>query len=353
MEQMVLPPRAKVVVVGVDPLDHIPERADSAAWAGEMTQQVVASLEALGCDVVARSTRCNHSAIHEVVDELRATKPALVFNLWASMLTGDWSHEVVLPALFDLAGVRYTGSNGLAIGLTQHKDLTAKILSASSVPSPPAVLIREGAPLEVSLPFPLIVKPHREHGSVGITPDSVVSDRDALEARVRWLHATFQQPALVERFINGREVVVSIVGTPPVALALCEVDFRHLPAGMPAIFSYDSKWSDAPEYHLPVRPADDIPEAIRRRCAHVAVEAFTQLGLCDYGRIDLRLDEDGTPYVIDVNANCALDYQSIMATAATASGIAHPKLIESICTSALRRYASHARASGTSVTTPA
>jgi D-alanine-D-alanine ligase len=201
------------------------------------------------------------------------------------------------------------------------------------------------APLPGDLRLPLIVKPAREDASVGISSASVVRDVDALRARVRHVLRHYRQPAIVEEFIEGREINVSVLarlpgdgdGSPQV-LPLSEIDFSDMPSDRPRIVSFEGKWvEDSDEFHG-TRPVPcELPAAIEARVRDLALRGFAAMQLRDYGRFDVRLAADGTPYVIDVNPNCDLSEHAGFARAARASGIAYDDLVLRIAHLALSR----------------
>lgn len=276
-----------------------------------------------------------------VVDRVAARAPDLVFNLCES-LGGDSRHEAVLPALFELRGLRYTGSGPLALGTALRKDRTQAILRAYGVPTPAGFVVEAEEALPAELPpFPLIVKPTREDASTGIWLRSVVEDRAALCARVDEVRRRYRQPVLVERFIAGRELYVSLLGNgrEPLALPLHEIDFAAMPRGAPHIVTYDGKWSpSSAEYRGTQSVRALLSEALRDLCAEVARAAFSALELRDYARIDLRVASDGSPFVIDVNPNCDLSDGAGVARAASFAGLSYPDLIERIVAAARARY---------------
>jgi D-alanine-D-alanine ligase len=278
-------------------------------------------------------------SLWRAIDRLVADPPHVVLNLCES-LAGDARHEALVPAVLDLAGLPYTGSGPLGLGLALQKDRAKALLLAQGVPTPAwRVLSDEAA--EIDLPFPLIVKPSREDASVGIDRHSVVHDQSELSGKVAEVIERFRQPALVERFIEGREIYVSLVGNgPPVALPMHEIDFSELPASLPRIVSYAGKWhtdSDECRFTRPVR-AERLSAAQTRRLAEAAQAAFSALGLRDYARIDIRLGHDGVPYVIDVNPNCDLSRGAGVSRAASFADWSYPELIERIVLAARRRY---------------
>jgi D-alanine-D-alanine ligase len=272
--------------------------------------------------------------------DIATRAPDLVFNLCES-LVGDARHEAVLPSLFELCGVPYTGSGPLALGTALRKDRTKAILRGQSVPTP-AGFVSDG-PLPGELPpFPLIVKPTREDASTGIWLRSVVHDLPELRARVDEVVTRYRQPALIEQFIDGRELYVSLIGNDDdlMALPMHEVDFSDMPAQAPRIVTYDGKWDPASQEYKGTRSvkAEGLTEGLRARCAAVARAAFSALELRDYARVDLRLSSDGTPYVIDVNPNCDLSDGAGFCRAAAFGGLAYPELIERVVAAALARY---------------
>jgi D-alanine-D-alanine ligase len=280
-------------------------------------------------------------AITAVLRAVSEAAPDLVFNLCES-LSGDARHEAVLPSLFELCGVRYSGSGPLALATALRKDRCKAILAAHGVPTPLGRTIDSAIIPPLNLPFPLIVKPTREDASTGIWLRSVVHDHDALTERVAEVRARYQQPALVEQFIRGRELYVSLIGngTTVHALPMHEIDFSEMPVGAPHIVTYDGKWDTGSDEYRGTRPvrAERLSDATQARLHEVARAAFAALELRDYARIDLRLAEDGTPYVIDVNPNCDLSAGAGVARAAAFGGFTYADLIERVCQAALARY---------------
>jgi D-alanine-D-alanine ligase len=195
----------------------------------------------------------------------------------------------------------------------------------------------------VAIPFPLIVKPSREDASVGISRESVVWTRETLEQRVAHVLSHYRQPVLVERFIDGREIYVSMLGRSegrPQVFPFYEIDFSEMPADRPRIVSFEGKWvEDSDEYRgtTPVRCTNLTPE-LSERIANTALTAFEALELRDYARVDIRLAADGIPYVIDVNPNCDLsDVAGGFSKAAKAAGLSYEQVILRIVELALAR----------------
>jgi D-alanine-D-alanine ligase len=265
-----------------------------------------------------------------------------VFNLCES-IGGDNRFEPLLPLLMDREGIAYTGSNSLSLSLALHKHKAKEILRARGVSTPEAVFLTTPDVSSVAMPFPLIVKPSREDASVGITRESVVWTRETLEQRVAYVLSHYRQPVLVERYIDGREIYVSMLGRSegaPDVFPFYEIDFSEMPADRPRIVSFEGKWvEDSAEYNgtKPVRCTNLSPETAAR-ITTTALTAFEALELRDYARVDIRLAADGIPYVIDVNPNCDLsDVAGGFSKAAKAAGLSYEQVVVRIVELALAR----------------
>jgi D-alanine-D-alanine ligase len=275
-----------------------------------------------------------------VLREIATFEPAVVFNLCES-IDGISSLEPLMPLLLERAGLSYTGSPPLTLGLAVHKHKAKDVLRGAGVPTPEAVLMTTSDVSRIDLPFPLIVKPGREDASVGITLESVVHDRAALERQVTFILARYRQPALVERYIEGREIYISMLERPEggvEVLPLYEIDFAEMPAGAPRIVSFDGKWVESsPEFNGTKPVACALAPDLMARLTTVAETAFAAMELRDYARLDVRLDAAGTPYVIDVNPNCDLSDGAGFARAARAAGLGYDAVIGRIVELALQR----------------
>ncbi|HEY0840451.1 MAG TPA: D-alanine--D-alanine ligase [Vulgatibacter sp.] len=275
------------------------------------------------------------------VERLRSDPPDLVFNLCES-LAGDSRGEAAVPAILDALGLAYTGSGTATLSLALHKPLARTVLRGSGVPVPDGAAVSSVSDLEsAEIRFPVIVKPAHEDASVGITRASVVDDRRSLERQVRVVIEELGQEAVVERYVEGREIYVGFLGED--LLPLTEIDFSSMPKGRPRIVTYDAKWIEDSEdwRQTPSGLARIDDPALRLRIEEVARATFRALGLRDYGRVDLRVDAKGQPWVIDVNANCGLAPDAGFAKAAAAAGLSYPAMIGRIVDAALARL--HAR----------
>jgi D-alanine-D-alanine ligase len=284
-----------------------------------------ADVQAIGADFMA------------ALQSLKREAPDVVFNLCES-LAGDPRGEGVVAGVLEQLGVAFTGSPALALGLALHKDKAKALLRGSGIATPEWCVLPEGAPVNADVAFPVIVKPAHEDGSVGICFGSVASELESLRQAVHRVWR-MHQPALVERFVDGRELCVSFLGdAPPTVLPLREISFGPSFAGRPRIVSYLAKWDPStPEFRDTASSSCDLPPHTRSQVVEQARRAFEVLGCRDYGRVDLRLGEDGTPHVIDINPNCDLHPDAGFARAAGAAGIDYGALIATLLESALAR----------------
>jgi D-alanine-D-alanine ligase len=286
-----------------------------------------------------------HDSVEPLVTALHAAAPDLVFNL-AESFGGKSALESNVAALLNLLGLRYTGSSPAGLLLAGDKSLTKKVLSFHGVRTPEFATVFRGAlDWAGNIAFPVIVKPPQEDASLGINSNSVVHDLRELFTRIDELQSEFQQPVLVEQFVEGREFYVGVLGNANVrALPVMELDFSGFPAGVPRIASWEAKWGDdgagSGEQFAGTRsifPVDVAP-ALLDRMQNVAIEAFHALRLRDYARIDLRVTDDDQIFVIEVNPNCYLERESEFARAAAEGGLPYDALIARILELASGRY---------------
>jgi D-alanine-D-alanine ligase len=264
--------------------------------------------------------------------------PDVVFNLCESLM-GDSRGEAVIAGVLEQLGIAFTGSPALALGLALHKDQAKALLRGSGIPTPDWTILPEGSPVVAGSPaYPVIVKPAREDGSIGICFGSVANDLESLRQAVHRVWR-MHQPALVERFVDGRELCVSFLGNAPrTVLPLREIAFGPSFVDRPRIVSYLAKWDpSAPEFRDTSSGSCDLPQDVQSQMVEYARRAFEVLGCRDYGRVDVLLDVDGTPNFIDVNPNCDLHPDAGYARAAEAAGIDYASLIATLLENALER----------------
>ncbi len=259
----------------------------------------------------------------EVLSALAPYDPAewVVFN-WCEALEGDPYAEPRIARALESAGFLYTGSGPWTLTVAGNKALMKAFLTLNGIPTPTWRVCQRLLDLEGWTDFPAIVKPIREHGSIGITPEAVVTSPAALRARVEYVLETLRQPALVEAFIPGRELNVSLWGNgDPEPLPISEILFDGLREEEQIVDQF-AKWDRQSERYrrtIPQVPAP-LDERTEAEVVHVATLAYRALRVRDYGRVDIRLAPDGMPYVIDVNPNPDISLDAGFVRSAAAAG---------------------------------
>jgi D-alanine-D-alanine ligase len=281
--------------------------------------------------------------VYGVLERIAANKPDLLFNLCESM-DGEPQNEPTFAGLLDLLRIPYSGANLLALASCLYKFRTKEILTAHGVPTPPYRVIEADAQLQDpaldKLEYPCFVKLVHEDASLGITEANVCASADELRVRARELMDEFKQGVLVERFIEGREINVTLFGYRDTVevLPLHEISFDAMPAGRPRIVSYAAKWDESHVDYAGTKPVPlDASREQNARIEQVARAAFAAMDLRDYGRVDMRLDASGTPWVIDVNPNPDISPDAGVARAAAAAGMNYPQMVSRIAELALQR----------------
>jgi D-alanine-D-alanine ligase len=275
------------------------------------------------------------------INDILNLKTDLIYN-FCEMVELESQEEVFAAGLFELVKVPYTGAPPMTLGLCLDKAKTKIILSHYGIPTAKFDLFNESIDgcKKINLRFPVIVKPVHEDASAGINEKSVVYDRKELEERVEYIIKMFKQPALVEEFIDGREVNVAILGNnPPVVLPISEIDFSHLPSHLPKIVSYEAKWIPNTDYYektIPICPAPLEPE-LERKIKDIALSCYKIMGCRDYARVDMRIDKEGNPYVLEVNPNPDLSRNAGFMRSASVYGLTPEETIVKIAEIAIER----------------
>jgi D-alanine-D-alanine ligase len=309
--------------------------ADAAVL--DNVKAVRAALEAGGATVTVHAVV---DALDGVIERLREEEAEVVFNL-VETLGGDPTREHELPALLSRARIPFTGSPASALRTACAKDRARRALERHGVPIAPGFTAASAAAARKqskAARFPLFVKPARTDASIGIDQSSVVSDADALVARIEALVAAgHRAPFLVEEYLPGTEINVAILGGDEAFVT--QIDFSAVPAGYRPIVTYDCKWrEESPEYAA--RSVAATPGPVTEEASRIARRAFAALGLCGYGRIDQRQADDGSLHVIDVNPNPDIHPDAGFSIAARTKGLDHQAVVMRIVGSALAR--SHA-----------
>jgi D-alanine-D-alanine ligase len=267
----------------------------------------------------------------------------LVFNL-AESFGGNDTADYCIAAYLELIGKRITGSGSRGLLYGQDKALAKKILEFHGIATPVFARSYRGR-LDFShdLEFPVIVKPAREDGSIGIEFNAVVSSIRELMERIDWLHSNFDSPVLIEEYVDGREMYVGVIGNDnPTALPVVELDLSKLPEGRPRIAGAEVKWGKGTRAYRDTKSAvaEDLPEETSALLQQTAVAVFQALELRDYARIDMRLRPDGRVAVIEANPNPWLASKAEFVMAARKAGRNYTQLIEELVDLAMARYGS-------------
>jgi D-alanine-D-alanine ligase len=304
----------------------------------EEMEDIKSALNSLGY----RTTIFNvDSNFFRLIDYLRDDRPDLVFNLVESV-ENESAQEMNVAGVYELMNIPFTGAGPLALGTALNKPRVKEILAAHGIRTPRFMVfgVKDRVAMQDGMTFPLIVKPAHEDASVGIDDCSVVYNLPDLRKRVRFIQTEYDQAALAEEYIDGRELNVAILGNkPPAALPISEIDFSGLTGDMHKIVSYEAKWihgTVAYEGTRGVCPAV-LPAQLEARIKETAVRAYSLIGCRDYARVDFRLTKDGVPYVLEVNPNPDISDDAGFARSARAQGYTFAEIVGKIVESALER----------------
>jgi D-alanine-D-alanine ligase len=324
--------RALVVVhsslVPPDSLDgHTEKEVDE--WRTEY--DVISTLKRRGHEV-----RC--VGVLDSLTELRTAiaewKPDIVFNLLEEF-DGIVTYDQHVVAFLELMRQPYTGCNPRGLLLSRDKSLCKQLLAFHRVPTPQFTVFRRGARFHVPrrLKFPLFVKSTVEDASLGIAQASLVEDTAKLKERIEFVHAQVGSDALVEEYVEGRELYVGVLGNDRLTrLPVWEMVFGSLPDSLAAIATRKVKWDKRYQarYGITTRAAADLPLPVMARLDKLSRRIYRALGLSGYARMDFRLTGDGNIYVLEANANPNLQAEEDFAESARAARIDYDELLEKL-----------------------
>lgn len=304
----------------------------------EVEEEVAETLRKLEHDatlhVLDGSTKSLHAIARMECD--------LIFNL-AESFAGNDTADYCIAAYMELLDKHFTGAGSHGLLYAQDKAMAKKILEFHGIHTPVfARSFRGRLDFSHDLEFPVIVKPAREDGSIGIEFSSVVTSIRELMERIDWLHANFDSPVLIEEFVEGREMYVGVIGNEhPEALPIVELDLSKLPEGTPRIAGAEVKWGKGTPAYRDTKSAvaEGLAEETAALLQQTAIAVFQALELRDYARIDMRLRPDGRVAVIEANPNPWLASKAEFAMAARKSGRNYTQLIQEIVDLAMARYA--------------
>jgi D-alanine-D-alanine ligase len=276
--------------------------------------------------------------IGDSLTELRAVieewKPQVCFNLLEEF-DGIVTYDQHVVAYLELLRQPYTGCNPRGMMLSRDKVLSKQILSYHRIPTPQFAVFRRGGAIRIPdrLRYPLFVKSATEDASRGIWQASIVEDAAKLTERIQFIHQHTMSDALVEEYIEGRERYVGVLGNERIrTLTPWEFIFGELKSGRAAIATRKAKWDrDYQARHgITSGKAEDLPPGLAERLDRFARRVYRALYLTGYARIDFRVRADGTPFVLEANANPNLEEEEDFAYAALHDGIDYPQLLQRI-----------------------
>jgi D-alanine-D-alanine ligase len=319
------------------PPDKIEDGTDITAAPWRTEYDVISTLTAMGHDVRALGVHDDLGEIRRLHDEW---KPHIAFNLLEGFDDITIFDQNVVSHL-ELLKLPYTGCNPRGLLLARDKSLSKKLLAYHRVAVPDFEVFRIGRPIRRAkrLTFPLIVKSLTQEASIGISQASVVDSDEKLKERVTFIHESIGTAAIVEQYVEGREIYVGVIGNQALqALPVWELYFENMPEGSRRIATDRVKWSVKyqKKYGIDSGPAKDLPESQAEELQHICKRAYRALELSGYARIDLRLDANGTIWVLEANPNPQIAKGEDFAASAEKAGIAYDALLQRIINLGLR-----------------
>jgi D-alanine-D-alanine ligase len=327
--------RLRVLVAMHDvlvPPDNAAELPPEETWTYQMEFEVVKTLREIGHEVRVLGVG---DELRPVRDAVAEWKPHVVFNILTDF------HDVVtyeahFVSYLELLKQPYTGCNPRGIVLAGDKALSKQILTWHRIPCPAFAVFSlrtKKARLPRRMQFPVIVKSAVQHGSAGISQASVVHDDHELGERVEFLHRTLQTDVVAEQFLHGRELTVSILGNERLEVfPIWELWFDKLPEGNEAIATSRVKWDVRYQKRIGLQTgrARNLGKDLEEQIVHICKRTYRALHLSGYARIDLRLDQDGRPYVIEANVNNDLSPGEDFPDSARHAGLDYGQLLQRI-----------------------
>jgi D-alanine-D-alanine ligase len=320
-----------VVHASLVPPENLEGHTDKEIEEWRTEYDVMSTLRKSGHDV-----RC--VGVLDSLTELRSSiadwKPDVVFNLLEEF-NGIVTYDQHVVAFLELMRQPYTGCNPRGLLLSRDKSLCKQLLAFHRIPTPQFAVFRRGARIHIprKLRFPLFVKSTVEDASLGIAQASVVEDVVKLKERIEFVHEQVGSDALVEEFIEGRELYVGVMGNDRLTrLPVWEMVFGSMPDTLAAIATRKVKWDKRYQmkYGITTRAAEDLPPAVLASLDKLSRRIYRTLGLSGYARMDFRVKADGQVYVLEANANPNLEAAEDFAESARAAGVSYDELLEKI-----------------------
>jgi D-alanine-D-alanine ligase len=313
------------------PPDPPPGDVDLASVPWKTEFDVVSTLREMGHEVRALGVRSDLRVVREAIEEW---KPHIAFNLLEEF-DGLATYDQNVVAYLELLRVPYTGCNPRGLMLSRDKALSKKILTYHRIPCPDFAVFPIGRTVRRPrrLAFPLIVKSLTEDASLGISQASVVESDEKLGERVAFVHQNLGTSAIAERYVEGRELYVAVVGNRRLRVfPVWELRMEGLPDEARPIATQRLKWSKQyqEKYGIKWGEARNLPDGVTRRVQTLAKRIYRALGLSGYARIDFRLDANQAPYVLEANPNPEIAYGEELAESAEKAGLSYEALLQQI-----------------------
>jgi D-alanine-D-alanine ligase len=292
---------------------------------------VTDALEKAGHEVKALGLGDNLAELRSIITDW---KPDVAFNLLEEF-QGIVTYDQYVVAFLELMKLPYTGCNPRGMMISRDKALSKQILSYHRIPTPGFAVIRKGQRYRLprKLKFPLFVKSVSEDASLGISQASIVPDAQKLKERIEFIHEQTNSDALIEEYIEGRELYVGVLGNDRLrTLPVWEMDFGTLPDVMAGIATRKVKWDRRYQKKHGIRTgaAQNLPEGAAAYLDKLSKRIFRALYISGYARMDFRMRPDGSVFVLEANCNPNISREEDFADSALAAGMEYPALLEQI-----------------------
>jgi D-alanine-D-alanine ligase len=281
--------------------------------------------------------------VGKAFNDLKNSDVDLVFNV-CERINNSSLLEPHVASILDTLQIPYTGSNPFTLGLCIDKIRVKKLLSYHKIPTPEWDYVYSmDDDIRDDLKYPLIVKPANTDNSIGITNDSVVKNKEELHRQLEVVLKKIGRPALIEEYIDGDEYDVPIIGSEEDdlrILPLARSMFDNLPSDLWHIYPFEAKYTDGGEYKKIVvqRPPKNIGKKLEQLLGEIALDTYNILDCHDYGRIEIRVDKNNNPYVLELNPNPSLDAEGTFSASAEVIGMDYGDFLEEIIRLAIKRY---------------
>jgi D-alanine-D-alanine ligase len=274
-----------------------------------------------------------------IISKINSINPDIIFNFVES-IEGNTKYEICITGMFDILGYSYTGNSSLCLGNCLIKNRTKQLLEFSGIKTPRYSVQKCGSKInekDLLFRYPVMLKLINEDASIGISENSVVNNFSELKKQLSFLFDNYEQDVLIEEYIEGRELNVSILGGE--LLPISEISFSGLPDNLPKIVTYEAKWAANSVYYKnsnPIVPAD-LSKSQIKRIENTALKAYEILGCRDYARVDVRLSTKNIPYVIEVNPNPDISPDSGFIRSAESGGLKYENVLLNLANYAFQR----------------